>query len=222
MIGLQNASQQFVVSPPVSDQVLEAHYRAVPMRLGILASGQGSNFQAIADAIAAHRINATIQVVIYNNPDAQVAHRATSCNIPNILMNHRDFPQREDLDASIVAALRHHAVDWIIMAGWMRRVTAVLIQNYTGHILNIHPSLLPSFPGIRAVEQAIEAGVAIAGCTVHEVVLEIDSGPIIMQAAVPVQPNDTVDTLHQRIHEQEHHIYPLAIALAHGRKQLST
>lgn len=210
--------EQFVISPPVSCTTTEAHYALPPLRLGILASGTGSNFQAIADAIAQKRLNATIQALIYNNPDAAVAQRARSLDIPAILLNHRDFRHREEFDQVVVKTLMDYAVDWVIMAGWMRRVTSVLVDAFEGRILNIHPSLLPSFPGIRAVEQALEAGVAIAGCTVHHVVLEVDRGPIVMQAAVPVYPDDTAETLHQRIHVQEHRIYPLAIALASAQK----
>jgi len=205
---------QSVVSPPVPESVLQAHYEANPCQIGVLASGNGSNFQAIADAIAQARLNASIQALIYNNPGAKVAHRANALNIPTHLLNHREFETREELDQAIVRLFRQHGVEWVIMAGWMRRVTSVLVDAYAEHILNIHPSLLPSFPGLRAVEQALAARVAIAGCTVHHVVLEVDQGPIVMQAAVPVYPSDTADTLHQRIHEQEHYIYPLAIALA--------
>ena len=220
MVNCSDLSKQVVISPPVSTNILSAHYTADPLRLGILASGNGSNFQAIAQAIAEHRLNATIQLLVYNNPDAGVVHRAQALKIPMKLLNHREFECREDLDYAIVETLRQHDVDWVIMAGWMRQVTSVLIDAYAEHILNIHPSLLPSFPGMRAVEQALEANVAIAGCTVHQVVLEVDSGPIIMQAAIPIYPDDTATTLHQRINEQEHHIYPLAIALASVQEQL--
>ena len=220
MVNRNDLPPQVVISPPVSDKIFSTHHAATPLRLGILASGNGSNFQAIAQAIAEHRLNATIQVLIYNNPNAGVVHRAHKHKIPSKLLNHREFERREDLDHAIVENLHQHAVDWVIMAGWMRQVTSILIDVYEGHMLNIHPSLLPSFPGIRAVEQALAANVAIAGCTVHQVVLEVDRGPIIMQAAVPVYSDDTVATLHQRIHEQEHRIYPLAIALASIQENL--
>ncbi|MEB3359208.1 MAG: phosphoribosylglycinamide formyltransferase [Synechococcales bacterium] len=191
-----------------------AHFQAAPLRLGVMASGNGSNFEAIAQSIASHTLNAQIQVLVYNNPDAGVAERAARHQVPAVLLNHREFPSREDLDQAIVETMVRHQVEWVIMAGWMRRATAVLVDAFQGRILNLHPSLLPSFPGIRAVEQALATGVAITGCTVHHVVLEVDSGPIVMQAAVPVLPDDTPDTLHQRIHDQEHRIYPMAIALA--------
>ena len=183
-------------------------------RLGILASGNGSNFEAIAQAIAQGDLAAEIAVMIHNNPGAGVVARAEHLQVSAVLHNHRQFDSREALDQALVHTLRSHAVDWVVMAGWMRRVTQHLIEAFPGRILNIHPSLLPSFPGLRAVDQALEAGVTIAGCTVHHVELAVDSGPIIMQAAVPVLPNDTAASLQQRIQVQEHQIYPRAIALA--------
>lgn len=185
-----------------------------PLRLGVMASGSGSNFEAIATAINQGTLNARIEIVIYNNPNAKVVDRANRLGIPVKLLDHRTFENREALDAAIVAALSAAGVDWVIMAGWMRRVTERLISAFPQRILNIHPSLLPSFPGVRAVEQAITAGVKIAGCSVHYVELVVDSGPIVMQAAVPVLPNDSVDALQARIQEQEHRIFPEAIALA--------
>jgi phosphoribosylglycinamide formyltransferase 1 len=185
---------------------------ASAMRLGVMASGAGSNFVAIAQAIAQGQLAAQIQTVIYNNPGAGVAARAAEFDIPHQLLDHRQFSSREALDGAIVNALQTAQVDWVIMAGWMRIVTPVLINAFPQRVLNIHPSLLPSFRGIRAVEQALDAGVKITGCTVHLVVPEVDAGAIIMQAAVPVLPDDTATTLQQRIHAQEHVIYPQAIA----------
>jgi phosphoribosylglycinamide formyltransferase 1 len=201
-----------LISPDVSLENLPKFKQ--PLKLGVMASGSGSNFEAIAQAIAAHQLNAQIQVLIYNNPDAKAVDRAASHQIPTVLLNHREFSSREALDSEIVKTFKAYDVDWIIMAGWMRRVTEVLINAFPNRILNIHPSLLPSFPGIRAIEQALAAGVKVAGCTVHYVELEVDSGPILIQAAVPVLPHDTPETLHQRVQVQEHRIYPLAIALA--------
>ncbi len=195
--------------------------RHAPLRLGIMASGSGSNFEAIAAAIDRGELNAKIEVVIYNNPGAKVVARAQRLGIPAQLLDHRTFESREALDQAIVVALQAAGVDWVIMAGWMRRVTQRLISAFPRRILNIHPSLLPSFPGIRAVEQALKAGVKIAGCSVHHVELIVDSGPIIMQAAVPVLPDDTVEKLQARIQVQEHRIFPLAIALAARQALLS-
>ena len=185
-----------------------------PVKLGVMASGSGSNFEAIAQAICDRQLNAQVELLIYNNPGAKVVDRATRWGVPSALLNHREFANRENLDRAIVQALQQAGVEWVIMAGWMRIVTPVLIHAFENRILNIHPSLLPSFKGNRAVEQALEAGVKITGCTVHLVVPEVDSGTIIMQAAVPVLPNDTVETLQNRIHIQEHQIYPQAIGLA--------
>lgn len=190
---------------------------AAPLRLGIMASGNGSNLESIAQAIADGQLQAQIQVLIYNKPDIKAAARADRWQIPKHLLHHKEFASREALDQAIVALLHQYQVDWVIMAGWMRIVTPVLIEAFPHRILNIHPSLLPSFPGVRAVEQALAAGVKIAGCTVHYVIPEVDSGSIIMQAAVPVLDNDTPETLHQRIQEQEHRIYPQAIELAAAR-----
>ncbi len=187
---------------------------ASPARLGVMASGNGSNFEAIAQAIANRQLHAQVQVVIYNNPGAGIVERADRWKVPTVLLNHRDHAQREAFDQQLVQTLQAYHVEWVIMAGWMRRVTQVLIDAFPDRILNIHPSLLPSFPGIRAVEQALAAGVKLAGCTVHQVTLEVDSGPILMQAAVPVLPDDTSATLQARIQVQEHRIFPLAIALA--------
>ena len=177
-----------------------------------MASGTGSNFVAIADAIAQHRLAAQIQLVIYNNPEAPVADRAQERGIAAHLLNHRDFSRRDLFDQQIVHLLREAEVEWVVMVGWMRRVTPVLIDAFPDRILNIHPSLLPSFPGIRAIEQAIEHAVKISGCTVHIVRLEVDSGPILFQAAVPVYAEDTPTSLHHRIQVQEHRIIVQAIA----------
>ncbi|MBT9315513.1 phosphoribosylglycinamide formyltransferase [Leptothoe spongobia] len=202
-----------VISPNIDWQNLAYP----PLKLGVLASGSGSNFEAIMTAIERSELRAKVNVLICNNSGAQVIERAIQWGVPTALLNHREFESRTALDEAIVKTLIEHDVDWVIMAGWMRRVTLHLINAFTGRLLNIHPSLLPSFPGLHAVQQALDAGVAIAGCTVHHVELEIDSGPIIMQAAVPVIANDTEKSLQSRIQVQEHCIYPVAIALAAHR-----
>jgi phosphoribosylglycinamide formyltransferase-1 len=179
-----------------------------------MASGSGSNFEAVAQAIEDGKLKAKIQVLIYNNPTAKVALRAANRGVEAILLNHRDYPSREEFDRQIVQKLQQYGVEWVIMGGWMRLVTQVLIDAFPNRMINIHPSLLPSFKGVHAVEQALAAGVKITGCTVHLLCLEMDSGPILMQAAVPVLPDDTPETLHARIQLQEHRILPQAIALA--------
>jgi phosphoribosylglycinamide formyltransferase-1 len=192
-----------LVSPDISADTLRTQS---PLKLGILASRNGSNFEAVAQAIKNGQLNAQIQVLIYNNPDAYAAVRAAKWGVPAVLLNHRDYKSREELDEQIVQTLRQYDVEWVVMAGWMRLVTSVFIDAFPDKIINIHPSLLPSFKGGRAVEEALATGVKITGCTVHLVCLEMDSGPIVMQAAVPVLPDDTSETLHARIQVQEHRI----------------
>ncbi len=180
--------------------------------LGVLASGSGSNLEAIASAIANGKLQAKIAIVIYNEPDAFAKQRAEKFGIPAILVNHRDYKSRTDLDRAIIDLLKQYNVDLVIMAGWMRIVTQVLIDAFPERILNIHPSLLPSFKGIQAIEQAFNYGVKITGCTVHLLSLEVDSGKILKQAAVPILADDNLETLQKRIQVQEHIIYPEAIA----------
>jgi len=180
--------------------------------LGVLASGSGSNLESIASAIANGKLQAKIAIVIYNEPDAFAKQRAEKFGIPAILVNHRDYKSRKDLDRAIIDLLKQYNVNLVIMAGWMRIVTQVLIDAFPERILNIHPSLLPSFKGIQAIEQAFNYGVKITGCTVHLLSLEVDSGKILKQAAVPILPDDTLETLQKRIQVQEHIIYPEAIA----------
>jgi phosphoribosylglycinamide formyltransferase 1 len=151
-------------------------------------------------------------VLIYNNPGIVAIDRAAQYQVPAVFHDHRGV-NREDLDRQIVQTLRDYDVNCVVMAGWMRVVTPVLIDAFPDRIVNIHPSLLPSFPGIRAIEQALAAGVKITGCTVHLVRPEVDSGPILIQAAVPVLPQDDAATLHQRIQALEHQILPAALQL---------
>ena len=180
--------------------------------LGVLASGSGSNLEAIATAIENGKLQAKIAVVIYNEPEAFAKQRAEKFGIPAIYINHRDYKSRQALDRAIIDVLNQYNVDLVIMAGWMRIVTQVLINAFPERILNIHPSLLPSFKGIHAINQAFDYGVKITGCTVHLLSLEVDSGKIIKQAAVEVLADDTLEALQKRIQVQEHIIYPEAIA----------
>lgn len=212
-----NSSPNYIsslISPTVPPNLLSDR---PPLKLGVMASGTGSNFEAVAEAIAQQQLNAEIKVLIYNNPGAKAATRAENWGVPTVLLNHRDFNSREALDRAIVETLHQYQVEWVIMAGWMRVVTQVLVDAFPDRMINIHPSLLPSFKGIRAVEQALNAGVKITGCTVHLVNVEVDSGKILLQAAVPILPDDTLETLHARIQVQEHKILPQAIALAAAR-----
>ncbi len=184
-----------------------------PLILGIMASGSGSNFEAVAQAIENDRLNAQIAVLIYNKPGIKAIERAQRRGIPTVFLDHKVYASREELDREIVKTFQAYNVECVVMAGWMRVITQVLIDGYPDRVINIHPSLLPSFTGIRAIEQALEAGVKITGCTVHLVSLEVDRGPILLQAAVPVLPDDTVATLHARVQIQEHQILPQAIEL---------
>jgi phosphoribosylglycinamide formyltransferase 1 len=178
-----------------------------------MASGSGSNFEAVAAAIDRGELHARIAVLIHNKPDIKAIERAHSRGIPTVLLSHLEYPSREELDRAIVTTFQSYQVQCVVMAGWMRVITQVLIDAYPDRIVNIHPSLLPSFPGIRAIEQALAAGVKITGCTVHLVSLEVDAGPILVQAAVPVLADDTADTLHARVQIQEHQVLPQAIAI---------
>ena len=204
-------SHASLISPEINTSFIAPSTQ--PLKLGILASGSGSNFEVIAQGIQNQQLNAQVQVLIYNNPAAKAALRAEKYGIPSILLNHRDYKKRAELDTEIVKVFQRYDVQWVIMAGWMRIVTKVLLDAFPEKVINIHPSLLPSFPGINAVEQALAAKVKITGCTVHIAHLEVDSGPILMQAAVPVLPDDTAETLHARIQVQEHKIMIGAIAL---------
>ena len=182
-----------------------------PLILGVMASGSGSNFEAVALAIESGQLNAKIAVLIHNKPEIAAIARAQSRGIPTVFLDHRAYT-REELDREIVNTFQSYQVECVIMAGWMRVITQVLIDAFPNRVINIHPSLLPSFPGIRAIEQALTAGVKITGCTVHLVSLEVDCGPILIQAAVPILADDTAESLHHRIQLQEHIILPQAIA----------
>ncbi len=196
----------------ISPAPIDAPHHNPPLVLGIMASGSGSNFEAVARAIEDSRLHAKIAVLIHNKTEIKAIERAQSRGIPTVLLDHRKYSSREELDAAIVDTFRAHQVECVVMAGWMRVITQVLIDAFPDRVINIHPSLLPSFPGIKAIEQALAAGVKITGCTVHLVSLEVDSGPILVQAAVPVLPDDTAATLHARVQIQEHEILPQAIA----------
>jgi phosphoribosylglycinamide formyltransferase-1 len=186
------------------------------MRLGVLASGSGSNLQSILDACAQKRIGAEVAAVICNVPGAKALERAQRAGVPALLLPHQEFKRREDYDARLVAELRGRGVELVCLAGFMRIVTRTLLEAYPQRVLNIHPSLLPAFPGMHAVRQALAAGVRVSGCTVHFVDQGTDSGPILVQAAVPVLDGDTEDSLAARILAQEHRSYPRAIQLVAG------
>lgn len=182
-------------------------------RLGVLISGRGSNLQAIIDAIATRRLAARIAVVVSNRADAQGLQRARDAGIDAVWLNPRDFRDRHDYDRALAALLIDRGVTLVCLAGFMRLVGRSLLDAFPHQILNVHPSLLPSFPGLEAQRQALDYGVRVTGATVHVVTEELDGGPIILQAAVPVLEHDTVDTLAARVLVEEHRLYPEAIRL---------
>jgi len=179
-------------------------------RLGILLSGRGSNFEAIANNVASGRLNAEIAAVVSNRPQARGLEVARERGLPAIVMPSQGVP-REEYDRSVVAELRNRSVELVCLAGFMRLLSAEFCRAFPLRVLNIHPSLLPAFPGLDAQKQALEHGVKISGCTVHFVDELLDAGPIVRQAAVPVLDSDTVETLSERILAEEHRIYSEAI-----------
>jgi len=186
------------------------------IRLGILGSGSGSNMQAILDAIDAGTLDAEIALVLSDNPHAFILQRAAGAGIATGLIDCRGCKSKfpDEAQRETAAALRRAKVDLVCLAGFMRLLRAPLLEAFPGRILNIHPSLLPRFPGLEAWKQAVEAGATESGCTVHYVDAGMDTGPVILKAAVPVLPDDTPASLHQRIQKQEHRLYPEAITIA--------
>ncbi|HEX9445878.1 MAG TPA: phosphoribosylglycinamide formyltransferase [Candidatus Binatia bacterium] len=185
--------------------------RQVP--LGVLLSGGGTNLQAIIDAIEARRLDAEIRVVVSNRESAYGLTRAKNHSLATEVLDHKKFTSREAYDEALVALLGARGVELVVLAGFMRLLSPVLVKAYSNRIMNIHPALLPAFPGLHGQKQAVEHGVRFAGCTVHFVNEECDQGPIIVQAVVPAFPDDTEETLAARILKQEHVIYPRAIQL---------
>jgi phosphoribosylglycinamide formyltransferase-1 len=181
------------------------------LRLAVLASGGGTNLQAIIDHCRNNSLDAEIVLVISNNPDAGALKRAERAGIPQRCIDHRDFSGRQEFDRAILTALRDADAELIVLAGFMRLISDVFLEAFPERIINIHPALLPAFPGLHVHKKAIEYGARFSGCTVHFVDNGIDTGPIITQAVVPVLPDDDEDTLANRILKQEHRIYPQAI-----------
>jgi phosphoribosylglycinamide formyltransferase-1 len=179
--------------------------------IGVLISGRGSNLQALMDAIAERRLNARIAVVISNKPGAGGIDHARAAGIDALVMDHRGYPSRDAYDAALAEVLQSRNVSLVCLAGFMRLIGSTLLDAFPQRILNIHPSLLPAFPGVDAQRQALEHGVKVSGATVHLVTNELDGGPIVMQAPVPVRDDDTVDSLSARILIEEHRIYPAAV-----------
>ncbi|MDY0189639.1 MAG: phosphoribosylglycinamide formyltransferase [Desulfuromonas sp.] len=195
------------------------------LRIGVLASGGGTNLQSIIDGCATGFIDAEIVIVIANNPDAGALTRANKAGLTSQCINHREFSHREQFDKAVVATLVEHKVDLVVLAGFMRIIGQQFIAAFPERIMNIHPALLPAFPGLHVQQQALDYGARFSGCTVHFVDGGVDTGPIIIQAVVPILENDTEQELAARILVQEHKIYPQAIQwfaqgkiTVHGRK----
>lgn len=196
--------------------------RTSPLRVAVLASGRGSNLQAIIDAIEAGQVQAQIVAVISNKKDAVALERARKHGLPDLFVDPKPFAGRPDnreaYDQALLEVLAKHEVDLVLLAGYMKIVTSGLVNAYANRIMNIHPSLLPSFPGLDVQKKAIDWGCKLAGCTVHFVTEGVDEGPIILQAAVPILDDDTAEILAERILIQEHKLYPRAVQLfAEGR-----
>lgn len=192
------------------------------LKIGVLVSGSGSNLQSIIDNIELGNIKAEISVVISNVAGVYALERAKKHNIPTEVIDHRNFKTREEFDKKLVQVLKSYNVELVVMAGFLRVITKVLLDAFPMKVLNIHPALLPAFPGLHVQKKALDYGVKFAGCTVHFADEGVDSGPIIIQGIVPVLDNDTEETLSKRILKVEHKIYPMAIKLyAEGRLKIS-
>jgi phosphoribosylglycinamide formyltransferase-1 len=193
----------------------------VPLKLAVLVSGRGSNLQSIMDSIKEGRLKAQISVVVSNKADAYALERAHNHGIPARHLNGKDYSQRREYDESLANLVQEYNPDLIVLAGYMRMLTPEFLLRFPNKVINIHPALLPSFPGIDAQKKALEYGVKVTGCTVHFVDSGMDTGPIIAQKAVPVMDNDSVDSLSARILEQEHLLYPEVIKwISEGRVKI--
>jgi phosphoribosylglycinamide formyltransferase-1 len=190
--------------------------------LGVLVSGSGTNLQAILDAIASKRLDAKVAVVLSNKAGSRGLERAQRAGVPTVTLDHKAYAGREAFDAAVVGALRERGVEWVVLAGFMRIVTRVLLDAFPMRVVNIHPALLPSFPGVDAQKQAIEHGVRVTGVTVHFVDSGTDTGPIIAQRALDVLPGDDVESLKKRLLEVEHALLPEVLqAIAEGRVEVA-
>jgi phosphoribosylglycinamide formyltransferase-1 len=195
--------------------------RQARLKLGVLVSGSGTNLQAILDAVAEGELDAEVRVVISNQPSAKALERAERAGVSTMVISHKEYKERAAFDEQLVRALREAGVDLVVLAGFMRVVTPVFLDAFPGRVVNIHPALLPSFPGVHSQRQALAHGVKVAGCTVHYVDAGTDSGPIIAQAAVPVLDGDTEESLSARILVEEHRLLVLVLqAIAHGRIEI--
>ncbi len=191
------------------------------MRVGVLASGSGSNFQALVDALNVQGSPAQVCFLVCNVPGAKVLERAAAAKIEAMTIDHKTFAAREAYDLAVVAELRKRQIELVCLAGYMRLVTPAFLEHFSGRVLNVHPALLPSFPGLHAPRQALEYGAVLAGCTVHFVDRGTDTGPIIAQVAVPILPTDDEASLTAKIQKEEHRLFPAVVsAIARGQVTL--
>ena len=226
--GLKAARQQLLISQDGGQDGEMGHTAILsgsdpsrgPLRVGVMASGSGSNFEALVHQCRAQSASCceVVQLIV-NRPNCGAISRAKLLNIPCLLLDHTSFSSREALDRAVVENFRQRGVEMVVMAGWMRIVSLELIEAFPQRLLNIHPSLLPQFRGMHAIRQALEAGVTESGCTVHTVVQDVDAGPILGQARVPVLADDTEASLSDRIHAAEHQLLP-EVVLRHARELL--
>jgi phosphoribosylglycinamide formyltransferase-1 len=177
------------------------------LELGVLVSGNGSNLQAILDAVSRGELDARVKLVVSNRENAFALERARNANVKAVVCSHKGLPSREAYDEKLVALLREAGVEYVVLAGFMRILSPLFVRAFRGRVLNIHPALLPAFPGVNALGQALAHGVKVTGVTVHWVDEGVDSGPIIAQRAVPILPSDSEATLAERVHQVEHELY---------------
>ena len=210
---LPDAASSDSVSPAPESRIPNPESRSSVQKIGVLISGRGSTLQALIAAVARGERRAEIAVVISNKADAAGLTRAAEAGIPTLVMDHRQAATRDDYDRALAGELRARNVSLVCLAGFMRLIGQPLLDAYPDAILNVHPSLLPAFPGVDAQRQALAHGVKVSGATVHLVTRELDGGPIVMQAAVPVREDDTAETLSARILVEEHRIFPAAVGV---------
>ncbi|MFB9274862.1 phosphoribosylglycinamide formyltransferase [Cohnella cellulosilytica] len=218
---LSNSAQQPSAPGEITAQSTQPSSQK-PLKIAVFASGSGSNFQALVEAIREQAIPATVSLLVCDKPAARVVQRAEALGVPAFLFDPKAYASREAYEEEIVGRLHEEGVELIVLAGYMRLITATLVEPYYGRMINIHPALLPAFPGVRAIRQALEYGVKLAGVTVHFVDGGMDSGPIIAQQAIEVRDDDTEDTLAERVHAVEHELLPRTVRwIAEGRVTLN-
>lgn len=191
------------------------------LKIAILASGNGSNAQAIIDKVNAGILDVSINLIFSNRPDAYVLERAKKADLPSAMLDHRSFPDRKSYDLAIAELIKQHDCELVVLAGYMRILSSSFLEIFKGRVINVHPAILPSFPGTHGVRDALDYGVKITGVSAHFVEEQMDSGPIIIQAALSILQNETEEELLAKIHQLEHRIYPQALQwLAEKRLQL--